>query len=63
MRAYIAGCDQCSRTEGPLKHKQAQIQVVNAGAPMEHIATDILKELPMSKMGNKYILVISDYFS
>lgn len=63
VRAYIAGCDQCSRTEGPLKHKQAQMQVANAVAPMEHIASDILIKLPLSKMGIKYILVISDYFS
>jgi hypothetical protein len=30
---------------------------------MDRIATDILGELPMTENGNKYILVISDYFT
>ena len=30
---------------------------------MERIALDILGELPATKNGNKYILVISDYFT
>ncbi len=30
---------------------------------MERIALDILGELPMTENGNKYILVISDYFT
>lgn len=30
---------------------------------MERIATDILGELPMTEKGNRYILVISDYYS
>ena len=30
---------------------------------MERIATDILGELPETEDGNRYILVVSDYFS
>jgi transposase InsO family protein len=29
---------------------------------MERISTDILGELPVTARGNKYILVVSDYF-
>ncbi|VDI50651.1 Hypothetical predicted protein [Mytilus galloprovincialis] len=36
---------------------------VQSSFPMERIATDILGELPETKNGNKYILVVSDYFS
>lgn len=63
VRAYIAGCNQCSCAKGPLKHKRAPMQIAKARAPMERIATDILGELLMTAKGNKYILVISDYFS
>ena len=30
---------------------------------MNRIATDILGELPITKNGNRYILVVSDYFT
>ena len=33
------------------------------GVDMERIALDILGELPVTENGNKYILVISDYFT
>jgi hypothetical protein len=34
-----------------------------SGYSMERIADDILGELPKTNDGNKYILVISDYFT
>ena len=33
------------------------------GAPMERIAMDILGPFPVTENGNKYILVICDYFT
>ena len=35
----------------------------SVGAPFEHIALDIMGPLPKSQQGNRYILVISDYFT
>ena len=35
----------------------------NAGVPTERIALDILGPLPLSEEGNKYNLVVSDYFT
>ena len=37
--------------------------LVHTSYPMERIALDILGELPMTEEGNKYIVVISDYFT
>ncbi|VDI67235.1 Hypothetical predicted protein [Mytilus galloprovincialis] len=39
------------------------MQLVKTGVPMQRIATDILGELPETENGNKYILVVSDYFT
>ena len=39
------------------------MQVVRSRYPMERIALDILGEYPVSESGNKYILVVSDYFT
>jgi hypothetical protein len=42
---------------------QAPMQMVKSGVPMQRIATDILGELPETENGNKYKLVVSDYFT
>ena len=39
------------------------MEVVPSGMPMDRMATDILGPLPITEDGNKYILVISDYFT
>ena len=35
----------------------------NVGSPMERIAVDVLGPLPLTESGNKYIVVIADYFT
>lgn len=49
--------------KNPLRKKQAPMQIVHTGIPMERIAADIMGELPETENGNKYILVVSDYFT
>lgn len=61
VRAYIAGCEKCMKRKGPTKSKMAPMQIVRSGYPMERIAADILGEFPVTKNGNKYILVVGDY--
>ena len=39
------------------------MQIVHTGIPMERIAADIMGDLPETENGNKYILVVSDYFT
>jgi hypothetical protein len=34
-----------------------------SGAPMERIAVDILGPLSLSDSGNKYLLIVADYFT
>ena len=63
VRSYIAGCEACSKRKGPIPIKRAPMQIVRSGYPMERIAIDILGELPQTAKGNKYILVVSDYFT
>ena len=63
VRQYIAGSDFCTKRKGENKTKRAPMQMVETGYPMERIATDVLGELPTTKNGNKYILVVSDYYT
>jgi transposase InsO family protein len=63
VRNYVAGCELCMKRKGPLQTKRAPMQIVRSGYPMERIAMDILGELPQTERGNKYILVVADYFT
>ena len=63
VKAYVGGCDICARRKEPLKTKRAPMEIVRSGFPMERIAVDILGELPITERGNRYILVIGDYFT
>ena len=40
-----------------------QLKSHRVGAPLEQVAIDILGPLPVSTAGNKYIMVIADYFT
>ena len=62
-RTYVAGCEICMKRKGPTKTKQAPMQIVRSGYPMERIAIDILGELPETEQGNRYIVVIGDCFT
>ena len=63
VRSYVAGCETCTKRTEPNPTKRAPMQIVRSGFPMERLAIDILGELQMTPNGNKYILVISDYFT
>jgi len=51
-----SACVECAK-------RQAPMQIEGTGYPMERLATGSLGPLPESESGNKYILVVSDYFS
>ena len=53
----------CAQRRGPHKKTRAPMRKYNVGSPMERIAMDILGPLPTSDNGNKYILIVSDYFT
>ena len=61
--AWCQRCEVCQRRKSPVKRFKAPMQQYNVGVPFERIALDILGPLPESHQGNKYVLVISDYFT
>ena len=63
VKVYVAGCEKCCKRKNPIPSKHAPMQVVRSGLPMERIAVDIAGEFPVTERGNKYILVIQDYFT
>ena len=63
VKVYVGGCEQCFRKKNQNPTKVAPMQIVRSGFLMERIALDILGPLSVTERGNKYILVISDYFT
>ena len=63
VRQWVKSCEICPRRKAPQKTKSAPMQTVGAGHPMERVATDKMGPLTENEFGNKYILVISDYFT
>jgi hypothetical protein len=56
-------CDVCAAKKRPVKHYQGPMKKYLVGSPLERIAIDIMGPLPETDKGNRYILVIADYFT
>ena len=57
-------CTVCAATKGLNTKIRGKMRVYNVGAPFERIAIDVAGPFPIiTDRGNKYILVVSDYFS
>ena len=67
MRADVQGwcraCDTCCAKKGPARKTRAPLQLHHVGAPMERVAVDIAGPLPLTSRGNRFILVVMDYFT
>ena len=56
-------CSTCGSRKMPHRHAKAPMKQYNVGYPMERIAVDISGPYPVSKKGNKYLFVVSCYFT
>ena len=59
---WVRRCAECS-TRKTFKKKRAPLQPSEIGFPFERVAMDILGPLPRTERANRYILVVSDYFT
>lgn len=60
---YCHSCDNCAARKQSKKKNHAPLGSYHVGETMERVALDILGPLPLTKKGNKYILVMVDCFS
>ena len=63
IATWCRKCDICAAHKGPKKRGVAPLQVYNVGAPLERLAIDIAGPFPVTESGNRYLLVIQDYFT
>ena len=62
IRRYCSSCEQCQRRHRPAPKKRAPLVTEVTSRPFRRIAVDIT-EMPVSARGNRYAIVIMDYFS
>lgn len=60
---WIQNCSQCMAAKGPRIRSRGKMQQYNSGAPFERIAMDVAGPFPVTDTGNRYVLVVMDYFS
>jgi len=60
---WIQECDVCQQIKPTLKKETVPLGRYVAGEPMERIAIDVMGSLPETARGNKFIVVIGDYFT
>lgn len=60
---WVTRCHECGAKKTPSRKRRAPLKQYIVGAPLERIAMDILGPLPVTPRGNRYVLVVSDYFT
>ena len=63
VKLWCSKCTGCAQKRGPARGARAPMKIYVVGAPAERVALDILGPLPISSRGNRFILVIGDYFT
>lgn len=63
VEEYCRTCPTCQARNGPRTRQRSHLQICNSGAPFERVAVDILGPLPVTERGNRYVMVVMDYFT
>ena len=63
VRSWLRQCTGCAKRKDPPRKRRSRLRQYQVGGPLERVAIDILGPLPETEAGNKFVLVIGDYFS
>ena len=63
VKVIVRQCDTCGCDKKPFRTPRAPMGSVRTWAPWDVVATDYLGPFPVTRRGNRYILVLTDYFS
>ncbi|GBN42479.1 hypothetical protein AVEN_32441-1 [Araneus ventricosus] len=59
---WCRDCHACGARNLTKTRTKGRLQLYNVGAPLERMAFDILGPFPVTTKGNRYVLVLMDYF-
>ena len=63
VRGWCQTCKACAKRKSPVPDQQVPMQTITAGYPTQMMAVDLMGPLTESKSGNRYVMVVGDYFS
>ena len=63
VKEWYKKCDLCNSRKSPPRKRCAPLQPIQIDGPLKCVAMDILGPLPIAARGNKYVLVVGDYFT
>ena len=63
VKRWVGMCHDCGAKNVCGRKRQSPLRQYLVGAPMERLAIDILGPLPQTPRGNRFVLVVTDYFS
>ena len=63
VQRWVRHCQLCQQKKPPAHRKRAKLVTHQVGAPWERMAVDVAGPFPPTKAGNRFILVVQDYFT
>lgn len=63
LRSFVMGCPTCGKCKSPPRSPRAELQPVKVSRPQQIVGLDIVGPLSTSQNGNRYVLVMEDYFT
>ena len=60
---WIKTCDRCQRVKRDMSPRRGKLMPIECSYLWERIGIDIITDLPISYLGNKHLVVITDYFT
>lgn len=63
VRNYCRKCDMCAAQKGPKRKDRAPLGRYVVGCPLERVAIDVTGPFVQSYQGNRYLLVVMDYYT
>ena len=63
IRNWCQTCASCATKKSPSTSARVPLQTITSGHPMQVVAVDVTGPFPESEAGNRYVLVVGDYFT
>ena len=63
VEEWVRTCEICAASKGPQNRSMGKMRQYAVGIPFERIAIDIAGPFPVTDDGNRYIMVVGDYFT
>ena len=63
VERWVRACQLCQQKKPPSHKKRAKLVSYQSGVPFERIAADVAGPFPATDSGNRFILVVQDYFT